>query len=142
MFFFAAKHASDNTQLANNASAPTAASYPARRHHVPSCIMPALTGQMVSFLPDKGWYSPAKYDNFLRRVNLAPFDRTPIGPIGTQLRLVDATWAAAVEVALGSALGSFMVHNYADQTVLRVRSSCIKSSSTSASPLLVGSLPS
>ena len=140
MFFFAATHASDSTQLASNASAPgdssqlasnasapPTASNPARKYHVPSHIMPALTGQMVSFLADKPWYSPAKYGSFLRRVNVAPFDRTPIGPIGTQLRLIEAKWAVAVEVALGSVLESFVVHNHADGSLLRVRSSCIKS---------------
>ncbi|DBA80826.1 TPA: hypothetical protein ACH3X1_008044 [Trebouxia sp. C0004] len=70
MFFFGDTQACDSTQLASNASAPTAASNPARRLHVPSCIMPALTGRMVSFLLDKGWYSPEKYDNFLRGVSL------------------------------------------------------------------------
>ncbi len=59
--------------------------------------MPALTGQMVSFVSDKPWYSPAKYHNFLRGVNHAPFSSTPLGPIGTQLRLVDAKWAVAVD---------------------------------------------
>ncbi len=156
MFFFAATHASDSsqparnasaspdsTQLASNASAPNAASNPARRQNVPSHIMPALTGQMVSFLSDKRWYSPAKYDNFLRGVNVAPFSRTPIGPIGTQLRLIDAKWAIAVEVALGSVLASFVVHNHADQTVLKVRSSCIKSlPHLPHHHLPVGSLPS
>ncbi len=90
-------------------------------------VLPALTGQMVSFLSDKRWYSPAKYDNFLRGVSHAPSSCTPIGPIGTQLRLVDAKWAVAVEVALGSVLESFVVDNHADGTVVRVRSSCIKS---------------
>ena len=140
LFFFAATRASDSTQLASNTSAPTdrsqlasnapaptTASNPAKRHHVPSHTMPALTGQMVSFLSDKPWYSPAKYHNFLRLVNLAPFSRTPIGPIGTQLRLVDAKWAVAVKVALGSVLESFVVDSHADGTVLKVRSSCIKS---------------
>ena len=140
MFFFAATRASDSTQLASNASAPTdrsqlasnapaptTASNPAKRHHVPSHTMPALTGQMVSFLSDKPWYSPAKYHNFLRLVNLAPFSCTPIGPIGTQLRLVHAKWAVAVEVALGSVLESFVVDSHADGNVLKVRSSCIKS---------------
>ena len=127
MFFFAATHASDSTQLASNASAPITASNPAKRQHVPSHIMPALTGQMVSFLSDKRWYSPANYDSFLRCVNVAAFDHTPIGPIGTQLRLVDAKWAVAAEVALGSVLESFVVHNHADRIILRVRSGCIKS---------------
>ncbi len=51
----------------------------------------------------------------------------PPGPIGTQLRLVDAKWAVAVEVALGSVLASFVVDNHTDGAVLKVRSSCIKS---------------
>ena len=140
LFFFAATHASNSTQLASNASAstnssqlasnpsaPTTASNPARKHHVPSHTMPTLTGQMIFFLADKPWYSPAKYHNFLRLVNLDPFSRTPIGPIGTQLRLVDAKWAVAVEVALGSVLESFVVHDHTDGTVPKVRSSCIKS---------------
>ncbi|DBB03485.1 TPA: hypothetical protein ACH3X3_010838 [Trebouxia sp. C0006] len=54
-----------------------------------------------------------------RGVSHAPSSCTPIGPIGTQLRLVDAKWAVAVEVALGSVLESFVVDNHADGTVVR-----------------------
>ena len=44
----------------------------------------------------------------------------PIGPIGSHLTLTDDKWAAAVEVAIGRALSTFIVHNFADQKVLMV----------------------
>ena len=72
--------------------------------------------------------SPAAYSSFLQRVALAVstgrFHQPPVGPIGSKLTLQDDKWATAVEVAIGRAFGTFIVHDFADQSTLRVSPGC------------------
>ena len=67
---------------------------------------------------------PRVFHDFLDRLAQASsagrFTRLPIGPIGSKLTLTDDKWAAAVEVAIGRALSTFIVHSFADQKVLMV----------------------
>lgn len=74
--------------------------------------------------------SATAYSNFLRSVAQASsaghFYRPPIGPIGSQLTLTEDKWAAAVEIAIGRALNTFVVHDFADQATLKASiSSCM-----------------
>lgn len=68
--------------------------------------------------------SAASYNTFLQRVQQASaagrFHKKPIGPIGANLSLQDEKWALAVEVAIGSAFNTFVVHDFADQATLKV----------------------
>lgn len=68
--------------------------------------------------------SAASYSTFLQRVQQASaagrFHKKPIGPIGANLSLQDEKWALAVEVAVGSAFNTFVVHDFADQATLKV----------------------
>ena len=72
--------------------------------------------------------SAAQYSNFLQRVEQAAaagqFHRKPIGPIGAKLSLQDEKWALAVEVAVGRAFNTFVVHDFADQATLKVCIAC------------------
>ena len=43
-----------------------------------------------------------------------------MGPIGSLLTLTDDKWAVAVEVAIGRALSTFVVHDFEDQRTLSV----------------------
>ncbi|KAL0037264.1 hypothetical protein WJX79_009148 [Trebouxia sp. C0005] len=62
------------------------------------------------------------YSNFLARVAQASsagrFHRAPVGPIGSLLTLTDDKWAVAVEIAIGRALSTFVVHDFNDQRTL------------------------
>lgn len=68
--------------------------------------------------------SAASYGTFLQRIQQASaagrFHKNPIGPIGANLSLQDQKWALAVEVAIGSAFNTFVVHDFADQATLKV----------------------
>ena len=46
------------------------------------------------------------------------FRRFPVGPVGLHVSLLKPKWWAAVETALGNALGSFIVTSKADMEVL------------------------
>ena len=48
------------------------------------------------------------------------FHRAPVGPVGSLLTLAEERWGVAVEIALGRALGTFVVHDFADQKLLQV----------------------
>lgn len=64
------------------------------------------------------------YSSFLARVAQASsagrFHRAPVGPIGSLLTLTDDKWAVAVEIAIGRALSTFVVHDFSDQRTLNV----------------------
>lgn len=47
------------------------------------------------------------------------FSIPPIGPIGSHLTLVDATWALAIEIGVGKLLDAFIVANHRDMLLLR-----------------------
>lgn len=77
---------------------------------------------VTAFMPRK--CSAASYSTFLQRIQQASaagrFHKNPIGPIGANLSLQDEKWALAVEVAIGSACNTFVVHDFADQATLKV----------------------
>ena len=81
---------------------------------------------VTAFMPAR--CSAASYSTFLQRVQQASaagrFHRKPIGPIGASLSLQDENWALAVEVAVGSAFNTFVVHDFADQATLKVYLAC------------------
>ena len=66
----------------------------------------------------------AVFDRFLSMVAEASargqFHRAPIGPIGSLLTLADERWGVAIEVALGRALNTFVVHGFEDQKLMQV----------------------
>lgn len=68
--------------------------------------------------------SAASFSTFLQRIEQASaagrFHKKPIGPIGAHLSLQDEKWALAVEVAIGRAFNTFVVHDFADQATLKV----------------------
>ena len=72
--------------------------------------------------------SPAAYSSFLQRIALAVsacrLHKPPVGPIGSKLTLQDDKWATAVEVAIGRAFSTFIVHDFEDQSTLRVSPAC------------------
>ncbi|KAJ9519026.1 hypothetical protein QJQ45_026296 [Haematococcus lacustris] len=47
------------------------------------------------------------------------FQHPPIGPLGLHIKLADARWAVAVEVAVGSLLNRFICHTNKDAATLR-----------------------
>ena len=69
--------------------------------------------------------SAASYSIFLQRIEQAAaagrFHRKPIGPIGAKLSLNDEKWAVAMELAIGQAFNTFLVHDFADNATLKVR---------------------
>lgn len=77
---------------------------------------------VTAFMPRN--CSAAQYNNFLQRVEQASaagrFHKKPIGPIGAKLSLQDEKWALAVELAVGRAFNTFVVHDFADQAMLKV----------------------
>lgn len=85
-----------------------------------SCV--AAENPVTAFAPNG---CPASvYSSFIRSVAQASaagrFHRRPVGPIGSLLTLTDDKWAVAVEVAIGRALSTFVVHDFADQRTLSV----------------------
>lgn len=69
---------------------------------------------------------PRVFDDFMNRIAAArhQFARPPIGPIGALLTLTEERWGVAVELACGRALGAFVTHNFQDQRLLQVHTSC------------------
>lgn len=82
-----------------------------------------FAGKPVHAFAPKGC-PPAVFDRFLNMVAEASarnqFHRAPVGPIGSLLTLAEERWGVAVEIALGRALGTFVVHDFADQKLLQV----------------------
>ena len=80
----------------------------------------------TAFLPNG--CSAANFSRFLSNVAQASsagrFHRPPLGPLGSHLTLADDKWAAAVEIAIGRALSTFVVHDFDDQKLLKARRTC------------------
>jgi len=63
--------------------------------------------------------------NLLHKIEAAMrqgrFLQRPIGPLGSLLSLSDDKWAVAVEAAIGRCFNDFLVANFNDLEVLRVK---------------------
>lgn len=63
--------------------------------------------------------------NLLHKIEAAMrqgrFSQRPIGPLGSLLSLSDDKWAVAVEAAIGRCFNDFLVANFNDLEVLRVK---------------------
>ena len=69
-----------------------------------------VAGTNLSKFKPAAWH-PNQWKQFLDRFEAAAannaFDRKPLGPIGSLLKLVDEQWAVAVEHALGGAFNTW-----------------------------------